>query len=211
MIKGKTKNTTTHSGILALALVFAFPFFLATCKPGTGCDEAVKKYRQVTADVYGKLPYTGTDTLYFLDQNMDTSIVVGQGKVAYYEESKEEYIPDCFNTLLSESFRIHFTPVKGKLSFEIYQRANEKNIAVKELLLPVNFFINYVNIGQPNILNKDSVTINGAVYRNVAVAAGTSINLHIRDESYTCYYNLPYGVLMMKSEKENIEYTLLRK
>jgi hypothetical protein len=174
------------------------------------CEKMLKTVNSISTDAFGKLPYTGTDTLYFTDANNDTSIVVGQGKQQYYEETSQSVTPDCFNVVQSEAFRISFKPIKGDLYFDVYQKANGKNIVLSPPAWPVHFYIDYVNVGGQHPLNKDTLTINGRVYANVSTATPKDVTFGIIDHSYLAYYNQPYGVLHIRSSKEDKAYSLLR-
>lgn len=187
-------------------IVFLMLTTFVACKDKV-CDELAEKVTTISNDAFGKLPYSGTDTLTFVDEKNDTSIVVGQGKAMYYEETSQKVTPDCFDKVLDQAFKISFKPIKGTLFFDVYQKANGKNIVLTVPTFPVHFYINYLTIGEQSPLNKDSVSVGGVCYKNVSTAKDVTFN--IIDDTYTCYYNQPFGVLYIKSIKENKVYSLL--
>lgn len=191
-------------------LVLASCVLLATGCKDKDCEKMLKKVNDISTDAFGKLPYTGTDTLYFTDGNNDTSIVVGQGKQQYYEETTQSPAPDCFNVVQSEAFHMSFKPIKGDLQFDVYQKANGKNIVLSPPAWPVHFYIDYVNVGGQHPLNRDTLTVNGRVYANVSTATPKDVTFGIIDHSYVAYYNQPYGVLYIGSSKDKKEYSLVR-
>lgn len=179
--------------------------FFSSCKENA-CDQLVKEVTTISNDAFGKLPYTGFDTLVFVDESADTSMLIGQGKVMYYEETTKPVTPTCLTPILDQAFKISFRPIKGNLSFDVYQKSNGKNIVLTVPVLPVHFYINYLTVGDQSPLNIDSLTISGFTYKNVSKATAKDVTFNIIDDTYTAYYNLPYGVIYVKSSKEGKTY-----
>lgn len=190
--------------ILALVLLTTF----CACNDDA-CDKLTNQVNTISNDAFGKLPYIGTDTLYFVDELNDTSIVVGQGKNFFYEETSKPVTPVCFHKILDQAFNISYKPIKGNLAFDIYQKANGNNIVLKVPTFPVHFYIDYLTVGTYSPLNLDSANLAGVWYKNVSTATAKDVTFNIIDDTYTCYYNQPYGVLLIKSKKENKTYSFI--
>lgn len=192
--------------LLVIALIGCATF--SACNDNT-CDKLTNEVNNISNDAFGKLPYTGTDTLCFVDELSDTSLVVGQGKNLFYEETSKPVTPVCFHKILDQAFKISYKPIKGNLAFDVYQKANGKNIVLTVPTFPVHYYIDYLTVGTYSPLNLDSANVTGVWYKNVSTATAKDVTFNIIDDTYTCYYNQPYGVLLIKSEKENKTYSLV--
>lgn len=191
---------------LLFTIVVLITFFACSDKT---CDKLTNQVNNISNDAFGKLPYTGTDTLCFVDDLNDTSLLVGQGKNLFYEETSKPVTPVCFHKILDQAFKISYKPIKGNLAFDIYQKANGNNIVLSVPTFPVHYYINYLTVGTYSPLNLDSVNVAGVWYKNVSTATAKDVTFNIIDDTYTCYYNQPYGVLLIKSKKENKMYSLV--
>lgn len=192
--------------LLVIALIGVT--ILSACNDNT-CDKLTNEVNNISNDAFGKLPYTGTDTLCFVDEINDTSLVVGQGKNLFYEETSKPVTPVCFHKILDQAFKISYKPIKGNLAFDVYQKANGKNIVLTVPTFPVHYYIDYLQVGTHSPLNLDSANVAGVWYKNVSTATAKDVTFNIIDDTYTCYYNQPYGVLLIKSKKENKTYSLI--
>lgn len=196
-----------HPNILSAIALIGFTI-LSACNNNT-CDKLTNEVNNMSNDAFGKLPYTGTDTLCFVDELNDTSLVVGQGKNLFYEETSKPVTPVCFHKILDQAFKISYKPIKGNLAFDVYQKANGKNIVLTVPTFPVHYYIDYLTVGTYSHLNLDSANVAGVWYKNVSTATAKDVTFNIIDDTYTCHYNQPYGVLLIKSKKENKTYSLI--
>lgn len=79
---------------------------LISCDTDKCPEKDTIDYFYLTVDEKGKIPYSGNDTLYFLDENKKEIVLIGRGKkVSYYEYSDLKEL-DC-NALNIERHEIN--------------------------------------------------------------------------------------------------------
>jgi hypothetical protein len=201
----KTKTTS----ILFFALLFTSAIYFNSCKrdESEACGQATTKTTNLTSYDLTKMPYTGTDTLFFLDQYGDTNIVVGGGKKYYTEPI---YIgnggPACPQSVNNcQTCRIDFNHIKGDLSFSVALHKNNEYVEITKSNYNSNYVKNFNEVGTSG--TTVTMTLNHKQYTNVSIFANT----YDSDTSYALYYNLPYGLLYLKNRYKDDEYTLLTK
>ncbi len=181
------------------------------------CNDTETITRNISTDDLSKVPYTGFDTLYFLNKQGDTCIVRGTGKQYNYEISVENGNPACppprryFNQLYS----IQFVPLKGNLAFSLTQKFNPGKVYVDRQLYNVIFDCESPTIDFRDLADSyyiDSLTINSISYNKINIFLTNIRNeIEVSDTSYRLLYNKPYGVLYIKSAKQNEEFSIIPK
>jgi len=142
---------TKAASILFFALLFTSAIYFNSCKrdESEACGQATTKTTNLTSYDLTKMPYTGTDTLFFLDQYGDTNIVVGGGKKYYTEPI---YIgnggPACPPSVNNcQTCRIDFNHIKGDLSFSIALRKNNEYVEITKSNYNTTYYDRFVEIG----------------------------------------------------------------
>ena len=69
---------------LVLVAAFIALTFLSNCNKTPPCPDSETTTENLPASTLSKVPYSGNDTLYFLNKQGDTCIVKGNGKQYYY-------------------------------------------------------------------------------------------------------------------------------
>lgn len=181
------------------------------------CNDTETITRNISTDDLSKVPYIGFDTLYFLNKQGDTCIVRGTGKQYSYEISYENGNPACppprkyFNQLYS----IHFVPIKGSFGFVLTQKYNPQRIYIDRHSYSAVFNWISSSIGNypptpSSLFYMDSATINGVVYKKITVfLTDVRGKISVRDTSYKLFYNKTYGILYIKSSKQNEEFSII--
>lgn len=209
----KTKNNS----ILFFVFLIATAFYFNSCKPDEtpACGNASNTTINLTPDELAKVPYTGFDTLYFKGINGDTNIVVGTGKQFYYDIKYTTHGgPDCpMDVANYQACKIDFNTLKGDLSFTYTQKLLDRKAIITKDNYPVYFILNFDLLGTKSSYNlySDSMVINGYKYGCVYGALAYNNITDNKDTSYISYINQTNGVLFIKSQKSNEEYSLLKK
>jgi hypothetical protein len=96
-------------------------FYLQSCydpNSNVECNDTETQTRNISADDLSKVPYTGFDTLYFLNKHGDTCIVRGTGKQYYNETELESMRAGCPpQRTVFGAYKISFISVKGGFDF----------------------------------------------------------------------------------------------
>jgi hypothetical protein len=197
-------------------------FYLQSCyDPNSDitCGDTETETRNISAADISKVPYTGFDTLYFLNKKGDTCIVRGTGKQYGYETSYDNGDPACPppRRYLNQLYTIKFVPVKGNLEFELTQKSYPQRIYIDRYSYNVKFDWSSSSIGLPPpppsaIFYIDSITLNRVLYEKISVfLTEVKGEIGMPDTSYKLFYNRPYGVLRLKSTKQNEEFSIISK
>ncbi|MEI6596318.1 MAG: hypothetical protein WCO28_12200 [Bacteroidota bacterium] len=207
-------KTKTFSLPLFTLLIITAIYF-TSCKPDeqSPCSDASNTIVNLTAIELSKVPYTGFDTLYFLSKTGDTNIVVGGGKQYYYDTKYSTQPPDCpqNQTTQYQAYKINFTPTKGDLNFQLLQQSMHTQISIASKVYPILFKSLYGYIGGVSS-DIDIIKINGIEYNNIFIFLSSMKNqIQNYDTSYTLYYNKSNGILLIKSIKDNEEYSIIKK
>ncbi len=193
----KTKNNS----ILFFVFLIATAFYFNSCKPDEtpACGHASNTTVNLTPDELAKVPYTGFDTLYFKAINGDTNIVVGTGKQFYYDVQYTSHGgPDCPQDVANyQAYKIQFNPIRGDLRFTFKQQRIDWSININKSDYSINFYFSYYQL-----------TDSTKTYQGIPFDKST--NTYI-DNSYACSYTIKNGITYIKSQKENEEYSLLKK
>ena len=208
-------KTKTYS-LPLFTLLITTAIYFNSCTPDETpvCGTAYNTTVNFTADDLSKVPYTGFDTLYFKDINGDTNIVVGSGKQYYYDKVYKTHggpacPPDVTN---NQAYKIQFNPIKGDLNFKFIQQRTDWSIVIRKQNYSAYFteYYSLLDLTLPNDkYHFDSLTINGKSYYKVMLENG--YNDYDGDTTYQALINKSFGLLSIKSRKENEEYTLLKK
>lgn len=215
-----------HQQTLFILLSFvAMVFNLQSCRPRDGEDCPVLKdiVHKFSAADERIIPYTGYDTLYFLNKQGDTCMVRGTGKQYYIETELESMRAGCPpQRTVSDAYKIDFVSVKGGFDFYIIKRIVYNNVYIGRRAMKYVFTVNYYTLGKPVVINEyyfDTVTINGYAYpevnktRLLAVMPNSTSGGHytIEDTTYQLLVNRYNGVLLFKNDNTNEYYTLIQK
>ena len=178
-------------------------------------------FRSLSAAELAKVTYTGFDTLYFLDKTGDTNIVVGGGRQFFYnQESFDPTLGDCQTDQVNhQGYRIYFKPLKGDLYFQFWQQLFYQPLfdrivkIVRGSNWNVFLFVEFDLLGTKGntYLYTDSMTINGYKYGRVYGTTKYDGSVYVNDTSYKAYMNQTNGVLYLRDQDNNQEYSLIHK
>ena len=204
----------TKYSILFFAFLWTITLHLNSCKPDASCPGATSSVFNFTSAELGKVPYSGSDTLYFLSKTGDTNIVVGGGKQFYYDTEYGGTSADCpqNRNVQHQAYKINFTPIKGDLKLKIVHQATYLTIQINDY--PIDFVIESSLIGAKNnsIYHYiDSLKINGINYYNIQSLSSYNTYEGLPDNTYLLNYNIAHGVLLIQSQKDNEEYSIIKK
>ena len=209
-------KTKTYS-LPLLTLLCITAFYFTSCKPNeqSPCIDASNTIVNLTAIELSKVPYTGFDTLYFLSKTGDTNIVVGGGKQYYYDTKYSTQPPDCpqNQTTQYQAYKINFIPTKGDLSFTLKIRKIDNSLYIISIKYPIVFDESFSSLGKRDLTYfyyVDSLKINSINYTTINRLIPRP-NIGPIDNSYFLYYDLNKGVLLIRSQKDNEEYSIIKK
>lgn len=197
-------------------------FLFSCCKPdeSVDCPDAKTTTVSLTDAEKAKVPYTGFDTLTFLGINGDTHIVVGKGKQYYYDKEYNTLPPDCpQNDIINkEAYKIEYNPIKGRLSYTLSMRKILNSVDIINSDYPFKFSQLIVSLGfkpnNPEGFFLDSISLNGHIFYNVHIFSAFEKEgslIAIDDTSYQMYYTINDGMIMMKNDKKNELFKLIKK
>ena len=202
--------------ILFCTLLCLGVLYLNSCKPNeqSPCQTTNNTNTDFTAAELAKVPYNGFDTLYFLSKTGDTNIVVGGGKQYYYDIEHTTVPPDCppNQTIQHQAYKINFTPIKGNLSFTLRQRQINYEISIAKSNYTNSFSLYYPSLGIKDVNNKyyfDSLLLNNCKYGRVIKMFG-DIN-YKSDTTFQILINQSNGLLLIASQKDDEEYSIIKK
>jgi hypothetical protein len=203
----------TIKHLFLILLIISLVIQLQSCYDpikNTPCADTQYRTRNISQEDLSKVPYTGFDTLYFLNKQGDTCIVRGTGKQFSYEIEDEFGNPACDPTYRysNQIYSISFIAVKGNLDFKLTQ-SYFYVIVERGDLYSVDYQASSFRVG----LRNDSIVLKGVNYRQI-VSFLPSVKLGLGggfDYTYSLLYNSSYGVLYIKSEKENEEFSIIPK
>ncbi|MES2560143.1 MAG: hypothetical protein V4590_10405 [Bacteroidota bacterium] len=184
--------------------------------PSSHCKDPQTYHHNISASDLSKVPYTGFDTLYFIGKAGDTCIVRGTGKKFSSEEKRESSDPGCPTERIdvNQLYTINFIPIKGNLEFQLSQKQSDYNVTVDRSTYNVIFRFESRGIDREenNEDYIDSLIIKNKVYTRISVflTAVKPIG-SVRDTTNRLLYNKSYGILYIKSTKQNEEYCLIPK
>jgi hypothetical protein len=202
----------TIKHLFLILLIISLVIQLQSCYDpikNTPCADTQYRTRNISQEDLSKVPYTGFDTLYFLNKQGDTCIVRGTGKQFSYEIEDEFGNPACDPTYRysNQVYDISYVAIRGNLAFRLTQ--NRYRILVdRGDFYAVSFSSFSGDVG----LQNDSLILNGVNYRQIISFLPLLKNkVEDFDYSYSLLYNSNYGVLYIKSEKENEEFSIIPK
>lgn len=181
------------------------------------CNDTETITQNISAGDLSKVPYTGFDTLYFLNKQGDTCVVRGTGKQYSYETEYLQGNPACppSQKYNYQVYRINFIALRGNLEFTIYQNGEVGLIKIEKSNYDTYFYSTASIIGvkynnRPYYI--DSLILNGSPYGRITVfSSNVAGEVGVNDTSYKLFYNQPYGILYMKSSKQNEEFSIIPK
>jgi hypothetical protein len=206
------------TGKTSVVVVAAFIALIAlsNCNKTPSCPESKTTTEDLTVSSLSKVPYSGYDTLYFLNKQGDTCIVRGTGKKYYYLTETVVGNPDCpDDSRKVQKFKINFLPIQGDLSYSIELVDNTfLNIDVKTYKYLFWLRVKGIGVaaGDPNNpFDLDSISINGKTYFTIDRAYTEMRNNpnQVDNENYQVYYNMEFGILRIISKESNEEYTIV--
>lgn len=209
---------SNHTFII-LIVAFMALLGLSNCNNNRQCDDLVTQVEtfEFTADELSKVPYTGTDTLYFLSNQGDTCIVQGIGKKCTYNTEVEPNGIGCEQPQNIKNYQtcvINFIPIKGDLEFNLTTSKKERRIIVEWLTYRRNFYFPFSNTGVP-IENKDfyidTLTINNVKYEVIRKDFGFAPFAVNPDTLTKLLYNKSNGLLLLENKLTNQQYSIIPK
>jgi hypothetical protein len=190
------------SFIIYIAIAYLITF--SGCKRDT-CPDIVTQHDTLnfTPSELSKVPYTGFDTLYFLNKLGDTCIVRGTGKKWGYETQTEASGIGCGPEKITyyPSCTINFQPVKNDLEFKLTMSRKEWSIIIEWPSHQKWFYLPFFNTGIPRPESPDyieSIAINNKQYTVVRQGLGYSLNAVVADSTYRILYNIDHGLLQIQ-------------
>ncbi len=201
-----------------IAIFFSGAFMMHSCTDESiNCPDAKNTIINFTADELAKVPYTGTDTLYFLNNKGDTQVVVGQGKQYYYDREYSILYPSCpqNETEDYQAYKLKFTPIKGDLSFELTMQRRNYTLTINVKSYPINFDAEYPSVGIKNLSSQyyfDSLTVGNQVYKRVRLLLSYVKNeFNQFDTNYELFYNKDFGILKIANIQQGETYSIIKK
>jgi hypothetical protein len=164
----------TINRLILLVITMVSLATLNNCGKGPVCSDSETTTQDLTASSLSKVPYTGYDTLYFLNKQGDTCIVRGTGKQFYYLTETEIGNPDCPDDYKKiQGYSILFTSVKGDLFFKLnLEDVFDIKIDVKKYAYYFEYSTDEIGvIGRPDdTFYIDTITIENKQYHTVRIA-----------------------------------------
>ena len=195
--------------ILSFVLFFTGVMLLNSCQPtSSGCPEVKSTSYSLTSDDKSKLPYTGTDTMVFINNFGHMITLTGQGKVTNYETKiiKGAAPPECKQPSMSYEYQIINLISGDTLLYEIdfyLERVQSPNYYSSIGSWVINGGESYTNYFT-TLLNDsaytDTVFVNGKRINCIIIPADTG------DISNVLYYNHNYGVLRFNLPPDQVWY-----
>lgn len=182
------------------------------------CPDMKYETNNLSAGDLDKVPYSGFDTLYFLNKQRDTCIVRGTGKQFSYEIKSPNGNPNCGpdHQYTNQLYTIQFIPMRGNLSFVLTQKYDPQRIyfdmgdSYSVIFDTESNRVGLEYLGSPYYI--DSLMINGVKYGRITVClADIKRGVQEFDTTYKLLYNISHGILFIKSEKENEEFSIIPK
>ena len=177
-----------------ISFIFLFllgGIFILSCSKGK-CSQLPDETYYLSSTDKAQIPYSGTDTLKFLHNAIDTILFIGQGKQSYFNvqsgmqgdcaapiQRREEYTFKYTSTMYNSS--IFYT-------YGIPSNA-ESGTQISILFEEGEFYNELISIRAPWVFN--SLQIANKVYTNIALFDPTV------NTSDSLYYNLQSGILRM--------------
>jgi hypothetical protein len=206
---------------LSFILMTLSSVYLCSCydpNKNTPCPDTQYETHNLSAADLNKVPYTGFDTLYFLNKQGDTCIVRGTGKQFSYEIKNQNGNPACppnyqYNNQL---YNLQFIPIRGNLSFILAHKYDPKRVYIDrgdQYSVKFNSESNAIGLKYPDDpYYIDSLLINEHKYGRIIVCLSAIKNrVQEYDTTYKLLYNMSHGVLFIKSDKENEEFSIISK
>lgn len=198
------------------------PFFLTmqtiilllfgSCKGNPECPDARESTIYMDTFYKKKLPYLGSDSLYFINDNNDTIECIGRGRITFFESTLiREANPDC--------------NVYHKKNYEGY-KDNYINLVIEQSQKPISsdgiwiprYKISWLNTSfifnnglvsarltdtaPENYRFHDSVEIVGKYYMNVSEITSDKNKIYINNEN---------GILKLFNFNDNLTWSLIKK
>ncbi len=198
-------------------------FTLTNCGNDDPCGkdaETLYYYETLSDFELNKAPYTGFDTLYFLNKEGDTCITKGTGKKYFVEQRESLNMPGCPPSSITKSnaYKIEFVPIKGNLAFDFIMSKQTGSVKVihkfntraNEPYFEVAFYL----LGQISSTGQyytDTMVINNQKYGRVYQAIVIQFNVTLKDSTYKSYINQSHGVLHLSSVKDNMSFSIIKK
>lgn len=197
---------------LLLLFVLTAPLLLSNC---TRIDCSDTPPDRVINHDFGinelkKVPYSGNDTLHFLNKDGDTCIVRGTGKKFYQTQGDSRLIGsmDCGPREydMYQSYIISYISLRGNLEFVLEQSKRSGQIQITPKIYGPLFTLDYYKMDM-NDGRIDSITINNTQHYNVYAM------FNYRDDtiSYKALINQTEGILYLKNEIENQEFSIIKR
>jgi hypothetical protein len=205
-----------------IAMAFLAAFTLTNCGNDDPCEGVTTRNYTETLNQFEleKAPYTGFDTLYFLNKEGDTCITKGTGKQVFVEQRESLNMPGCPPSSITKSnaYKIEFVPIKGNLAFDfIMSKQNGSVKVIHKFNTRANepyFELELFLLGQQNMTWKgftDTLVINSQKYGRVYQALVKQFNVYLGDSTYKSYINQSHGVLHLSSVKDNMSFSIIKK
>lgn len=202
---------------ITLLLLFAVsaPLLFTSCTKidCSGTPPSETTHHRLEPNELQKVPYSGSDTLYFLTKQGDTCIVRGTGKRHY--ENQTSHLAgtlDCGPTDydIYQAYNISYTPVMGGMELVLTQEKKEETITI-DLKNGPSFSFRYERMDNKDDAGRiDSLEINHIMYYDV-YPSYIYDNLGNQDNNYKALFNKSEGILYLKSDKDNIEFSIVKK
>ncbi len=196
--------------------------FLSNCGNDDPCEGVTTRIYTETLSQFelDKVPYTGFDTLYFLNKEGDTCITKGTGKKYFVEQRESLNMPGCPPSSITKSnaYKIEFVPIKGNLAFDFIMSKKESCISVihkfntrsnEPYFKLALYLIGQVSTTEQNYT--DTMMINNQKYGRVYKMSVKQFNANLEDSSYKAYANQSHGVLHLSSVKDNMSFSIIKK
>ncbi len=205
--------------IMAIGLA---AFTLINCGNDDPCEGVTTRIYTETLSQFelDKVPYTGFDTLFFLNKEGDTCITKGTGKKYFVEQRESLNMPGCPPSSITKSnaYKIEFVPIKGNLAFDFIMSKKSSSVKV------IHKFNTRANepyferqlylLGQQSTTKEiytDTMVINSQKYGRVYLANVNQSDVYLGDTSYKSYINQSHGVLHLSSVKDNMSFSIIKK
>lgn len=197
-----------------IIIAFLLVTTMSGCTKNKSCPDAQTTTIDLTPASLSKVPYTGYETISFLNKQGDTCIVAGTGKQYYYNTKSKNSTTNCTSDQTkTQGFTIKFAPVRGDLSFNLSLFGNSLlEIDVKMYRYTFEFESNQIGVLDDQF-DLDSMIINNKTYKMVDRAYtvdGISWE-RTNNDDYQVYYNTQFGVLKIINNENGEEYSILRK
>jgi len=190
-----------------ISFIFLFllgGIFIHSCTKGKCSQQPDETYYMKASDK-AQIPYSGTDTLKFLHNAVDTILFIGQGKLSYFNvqygmwgdcpapiQRREEYTIKYTSTMYNSSiFYTYGIPYYGSSGTQISIRFEDGEFG-------------YELIGMRAPWTFNSLQIANKVYTNIALFDPTV------NTSDSLYYNLQFGILRMSLKHNTSKWEIIK-